>query len=113
MRVGRTLVLTLCFFVATLVLVDASPSWAQLRKLPANAQRAVLSGYQNPFVILGNKQLRLAPGAVIFDANNRTILRGSLPAEADVVFTTDQTGNVLRIYLLTAQERQMLDQAKR
>lgn len=113
MRLVRTLGLALSFVVATVVLVDPSPSWAQFRTLPAKAKRAVLSGYQNPFVMLGKERRRLAPGAVIFDTNNRTIVRGALPAEADVVFTTDHAGAVLRIYLLTAQERQMLDQARR
>jgi len=113
MRLGRTLGLALSFVLATMVLVDASPSWAQLRTLPAKAKRAVLSGYHNPFVMLGKERRRLAPGALIFDRNNRTIVRGALPAEADVVFTTDNTGAVVRIYLLTAQESQKLDQARR
>jgi len=113
MRLGRTLGLALSFFLATMVLVDTSPAWAQFRALPANAKRAVLSAYQNPFVMLGNERRRLAPGVVIFDTNNRTIVRGALPAKADVLFTTDNTGLVLRIYLLTAQERQKLDQARR
>jgi len=113
MRLGRTLGLALSFVVATVILVDTSPSWAQFRTLPAKAKRAVLSGYQNPFVMLGNERRQLAPGAVIFDTNNRTIVRGALPAKADVLFTTDQTGAVLRIYLLTEQERRMLDQARR
>lgn len=113
MRLGRFLGLALSFVVATMVLVDSSPSWAQLRTLPAKAKRALLSGYQNPFVMLGNERRRLAPGAVIFDTHNRTIVRGALPGKADVVFTTDHTGAVMRIYLLTEQERHMLDRARR
>ena len=113
MRFGRTLVLALSILVAAMVLVDTSPAWAQLRTLPAKAKRALLSGYQNPFVILGNERLRLAPGALIYDTNNRTIVPVALPAAADVVFTTDNTGAVMRIYLLTTQESQQLDQARR
>jgi len=86
---------------------------SQFRTLPANGKRAALTGYQNPHVTLGGNQMRLAPGAVIFDANNRTIVPMSLPPEADVVYTTDQTGAVMRIYLLSSQEQQKLDQAKR
>ena len=100
--------------IAGIVMVlGASFAEAQFRTLPANAKRATLSGYENPFVILGGDQLRLAPGAVIFDTNNRTIVPMSLPAEADVLYTTDLTGSVLRIYLLTPQEQQKLDQTRR
>jgi len=50
---------------------------------------------------------------VIFDANNRTITPGFLPARADVVYTVDPAGSVMRIYLLTPQEIQRLDAARR
>ena len=114
MRLGRTLGFALSFIVASAtVLVNTSPAWAQLRTLPANAKRAVLNGYQYPFVMLGNERRILSPGAVIFDTHNRTIVRSALPYKANVVFTTDSTGAVVRIYLLTAQEIQRLDQAGR
>ena len=93
--------------------LDAGLAYSQLRTLPANAKRAELTGYQSPFVVIGGETRRLAPGAVIFDTNNRTITPGFLPARADVVYTIDQTGSVMRIYLLTAQEQQRLDAAKR
>jgi hypothetical protein len=91
---------------------DAGLAHAQLRTLPANAKRAEFTGYQNPFVVIDGETRRLAPGAVIFDTNNRTITPGFLPAKADVVYTIDQTGSVMRIYLLTAQEQQRLDASK-
>ena len=95
------------------LLLEAGALWAQLRTLPANAKRAQLTGYQNPFVILGGETRRLAPGAVIFDTHNRTITPGFLPAAADVVYTVDNTGSVMRIYILTAQEQQQLDAPRR
>jgi hypothetical protein len=93
--------------------LEAGALWAQLRTLPANAKRAQLTGYQNPFVILGGESRRLAPGAVIFDTHNRTITPGFLPATADVVYTIDNTGSVMRIYILTTQEQQQLDASRR
>jgi hypothetical protein len=93
--------------------LDAGLAHSQLRTLPANAKRAELTGYQNPFVVIGGETRRLAPGAVIFDTNNRTITPGFLPAKADVVYTIDPTGSVMRIYLLTAQEQERLDASKR
>ena len=112
MRFPKTLGLTLTFVTVTLMSAT-DIAWAQLRTLPAKAKRATLQAYQNPFVFLGNEQLRLAPGAVIYDTNNRTIVPLSLPAPADVVFTIDQTGAVTRIYLLTPQEIQQLNQSRR
>ena len=79
----------------------------------AKAKRAILQPSDYPFVVLGRERLRLAPGALIYDTQNRKILPNSLPAEADVVFTTDQTGHVSRIYLLTAQEIQQLERSRR
>jgi hypothetical protein len=113
MRFARTIGVALTFAVAAAALTAADVAWAQLRSLPPKAKRAILQGYQNPVVFLGNEQLRLAPGAVIYDTNNRTIVPVSLPAPADVVFTTDQAGAVTRIYLLTPQEIQQLNQSRR
>ena len=112
MRFPKTLGLALSL-VAVTALSVADVAWAQMRTLPAKAKRATLQAYQNPFVFLGDLQLRLAPGAVIYDTNNRTIVPLSLPAPADVVFTTDQTGAVTRIYVLTPQEIQQLNQTRR
>lgn len=113
MRFGRPSRLLAGFVLGIALSLDAGLALAQLRTLPANGKRAILSGYQNPFVIIAGEPLRLAPGAVIYDTHNRTIVPLSLPVPADVVYTTDTTGAVMRIYLLTAQEQQRLDQAKR
>jgi hypothetical protein len=101
------------FICGLAMLVQSGIAAAQLRTLPTNAQRAQFSGYQNPYVILNNKALRLAPGAVIFDTSNRTITPLALPAAADVVVTTDPSGMVLLMYLLTPAEILRLEQAKR
>jgi hypothetical protein len=109
----RTLVLAGGLIVA-LAAVSVDSAWAQFRTLPANAKRAELTGYSNPFVILNGEQLRLAPGAVIFDKSNRMILPGYLPEQADVVYTIENTsGLVLRIYILTPEEQRRLNDAKR
>jgi hypothetical protein len=98
---------------ALLTAFAAAPAWSQLRTLPTNAKRAMLTGHSDRVVTLSGERRRLAPGAIIFDTNNRTILPNFLPEQADVIFTTDTTGAVLRIYLLTPQEQKRLDQARR
>jgi hypothetical protein len=98
---------------AVLMAALSAPLWAQLRTIPVNGKRSTLTGYENPFVVLGGERRRLAPGAVIFDVNNRMILPGYLPAQADVVYTTDPTGLVMRIYLLTPYEIKRLNETKR
>ena len=113
MRFTRISAAALAFFTAAATLGVADCAWAQLRNLPAKGKRAVLNAYQNPFVILGNEQLRLAPGVLIYDTNNRTIVPVALRVPADVFFTIDQSGAVSRIYLLTPQEIQTLEQSRR
>jgi len=58
-----------------------------------------------PYIDLGGSPVRLAPGGVIFDQNNRTIVHNALPPGANVVFTTDMNGDIGRIYILTPREQ--------
>ena len=98
--------------VAVMVTLAADSAWSQMRILPEKGKRAMLTGHGNRIVVLEGKQLSLAPGAVIYDTNNRSILPNFLPDSADVIYTVDNTGAVLRIYILTPQEQQRLN-AKR
>ena len=52
--------------------------------------------------------MRLAPGALIYDQNNRTIVLSNLPQGADVVYAKDAAGNLTRIYILTDLEKARL-----
>jgi hypothetical protein len=85
-----------------------------VRPLPDKAERGTL-GENQPFpqVNIGGEMRRLAPGATIYDQQNRSVVQGQLPANADILFTKDQNGDVLRIYILTEQEKVRLDQAPR
>jgi hypothetical protein len=92
----------------------AGAGYAQLRTLPVNVKRATLGAqpYALPYVELGGKMVRLAPGGLIFDQNNRSIVHGALPAGAAVAFTTDMRGDIARIYILTPQEQAQLDERR-
>ena len=73
-----------------------------------------LIGQQQAFPLLqiNNKILRLAPGGRIIDEQNRTIVHGSLPQQASVLFVEDMNGDISRIYLLRPDELERIKQAR-
>ena len=85
-----------------------------IRQLPPKGERGTLGEAQPlPLVKIGSKTLRLAPGGLVFDQNNRTIVHAHLPPQADVFYTLDSNGDIRRLYILTAQERTALDKSPR
>src|SRR5205085_1825206 len=58
-----------------------------------------------PAVKLGSQVLRLVPGAIIWDQNNRTILQSQLPVGVDVFVVRDTAGDIVRMYILTDGEK--------
>ena len=98
-------------FLAVLTLLLAgfnAAAYAQFRTLPATAKRGSITGNEYPFVQIGSTAFRLAPGAVIWDQNNRTVTPNFLPVGADIVYTVDSAGNIARIYILSPQEQDKL-----
>ena len=104
--------MTLRYFAGLIVaacLVHAAVAHAQFRSLPAAAKRAAVGeAMALPYVNLAGKSMKLAPGAVIYDQENRFIVHNALPPGADVVFTTDSNGDVGRIYMLSDREQELL-----
>jgi len=95
-----------------LALLIASTSYAQLtRLLPTDGQLGELAGQQHPFPLLqiNNKVVRLAPGGVIYDRQNRTILHNQLPEYSPVLFVADRKGEIARLYLLRPDEYERLE----
>jgi hypothetical protein len=92
-----------------------SPVHAQLmRILPPAFERGETGAHQPlPLVRIGSRTLRLAPGAVIFDRENRSIVHEQLPVGVQVLYTKDQSGDIQRLYVLTEHELQRLSQAGR
>ena len=92
--------------LATL-LFAAGLAHAQFRSLPANAKRATVGPdqYPLPYVHIGGARVKLAPGGVIYDQNNRTIVHNALPPGAEVAVVPDLNGDIGRIYILTPQEQ--------
>lgn len=91
------------------------PAQAQLmRILPAVFERGETGARQPlPLIKIGNRTLRLTPGALIYDQENRSIIHEQLPVGAQVLYTKDQSGDIHRIYILTNEELQRLSRAGR
>jgi hypothetical protein len=84
------------------------------RQLPPKGDRGALGANQPlPQVIISGKVLRLSPGAVIYDQQNRMIVHANLPAQGNVFYTKDMNGDIQRMYILTAQESELLDRNPR
>lgn len=84
------------------------------RPLPSDGKRGVTGAPQVfPIVEISGRLFKMAPGGVIFDQNNRSLVHGSLPQQADVYFTQDPTGLVMRVYVLTPIEQERFNRAGR
>ena len=93
----------------------AASAHAQVgRMLPANGKLGEL-GQQQPFPLIqiGAKVMRLSPGALIFDANNRTILHNALPERAQVLYLEGAGEEVTRIYIMRPEELELVKRRDR
>jgi hypothetical protein len=90
------------------------PAQQQIRQLPANGKRGTTGDLLPlPQVVINRETLTLAPGGLIFDTNNRTILHQSLPPGSDVWFQLNNIGQIQRIYILRPEEQARLDSEKK
>ena len=94
-----------CLLLLALCLLPAAAAAQHLRFLPPGELGRTGETRLFPEVRIDKRVLRLTPGGVIFDRNNRTIVHQHLPVGADVLYTRDQAGDVQRIYILTDEEK--------
>jgi hypothetical protein len=110
------LLLTLSCSSAAFIAVSL-PAYAQLvqqRFLPVNGVRGTVGEPQSyPGVLIDKRLMRLAPGARIFDMSNRSIVHSHLPSGAHVLYAREQSGDIIRVYILTEWEIASLKQAGR
>ena len=110
----RKLLLLLILYSGVCGWQTAEAQYMNQRVLPAQGERGTTGAPQPlPNVQIGSKVLRLAPGGVIYDRQNRSIVHGQLPPSADILYTQNQTGDIQRIYVLTEQEKARLDQMRK
>jgi hypothetical protein len=89
-----------------LALAIAMDAAAQTRPvaLPPNAVYGELKAFDYPMAKIGDRSLRLSPGARIFDTQNLIIQPVAAPQQASVMYRLDINGNVSDIWLLTPEE---------
>ena len=81
------------------------------RNLPAGGVVGVLAANPTlplPMVQIDSRAFRMAPGGIIVDQNNRTLLHSQIPPRAAAYVVFDRNGDILRMFLLTPEELQRL-----
>ena len=96
----------------TLIFLFAASSLCSARDLPANGLRADLTAIEYPFVKIAGKTVRLAPGARIFDVDNRIIPPNPMAGRMHVLYTLDIRGDVQDIWLLNTGEAVDIDKKR-
>ena len=105
-----TLLRSFALWAALVAYAAATVAHAQqIRFLPANGKRgATGESLPLPQVKINRQVLALAPGGLIYDINNRTILHQNLPQGADVWYQFNIEGQVQHIYILRPDEQARL-----
>ncbi len=81
------------------------------RNLPANGVVGVLVADPSlplPLVRIDSRTFRMAPGGIIVDQSNRTVLHAQIPEKSAAYIVFDGNGDILRMFLLTPDELQRL-----
>ncbi len=83
------------------------------RTFPEQARRGELKAYEYPAMKIGGKTYRLSPGSRIINEQNRIIMPASLQVQsAPVMYMLDMGGELVKVWLLTAEEAKRLPMAK-
>jgi len=92
----RALLVCLCLF--------AAGAHAQLRNIPEQAKDGAISHLQDMIVAIDGVAVRLAPGVLIRDPDNRLLLPTAIPAGAQIKYLLDAEGLVRQVWILTPDE---------
>ena len=77
--------------------------------IPPEARKVKMVFAGNGAVSVGDKLLKLSPGAQIRDPDNRLMLQGAVQGEYRVRAIVDINGQVSRVWILTPEEIAMPD----
>jgi len=86
------------------LLLAVTAAQAQLRTIPADAQRATMSHVEGMTVELNGKKMLLAAGAQIRDGRNMIVVPAMVPKGILVKYQLDTQGLVGRVWILSPQE---------
>ena len=86
---------------------------AQVRQIPDIAKRGNIVHVQDGIVRIDGEQMRLSAGAQIRSRDNLFIVPMSLPPGALVKYTLDSSGQIHRVWVLTAEETAAPDKRPR
>jgi hypothetical protein len=81
---------------------------AQLRTIPKEAKLGQMRHLQEMVVELDGKPQLLAPGAQIRDPENRLVVPSAMVEKQPVGYLVDGTGQVFRVWILSAREKALL-----
>jgi len=99
-----------CVSAASLAaLVGLALAWsgtthAQVRTFPANSQQVRIGEVGNGLVVINGNTLKLAPGLLVFNENNRTIVRSRIPAGVVARVLVNTRNEIQRVWILTVDE---------
>lgn len=80
---------------------------AVFRTIPEDAPIADMQPPEGGFVVLNRTQLQMAAGAQIRNQSNMVVQPASLTRTEKVRFTTDEAGQVSKVWILTPQELEL------
>jgi hypothetical protein len=86
------------------VLVMPATAMAQVRQIPDGAKRGNIVHLQDTIVEIDGQPMRLSAGAQIRSRDNLFLVPMSLPHGALVKYTLDGSGQIHRVWVLTAEE---------
>jgi hypothetical protein len=94
------------FFLACLIaIVTSALPAAAARTFPEKATRGELNAHQYPYMKIGDKTFRLAPGGKIYNHSNLIIMPVSLQTQnAQIFYLIDMQGDLSKVWLLTDEE---------
>ena len=98
--------------LAALLALLAGAAAAQLRSIPADAKRGELRHVQGMVVEINGTQTLLAPGAQIRDVSNLIVTPTAVPPGSTIKYVLDPSGQVFRVWILTAQEAAQSDRRR-
>ena len=93
----------LCLSLLLASVVGCDPARAA-RQFPQNSRQVKVTAVADDAIVADGDTYHLAPGVLVFNPGNMTIVRGQLPAGTIVRIQTDLNGDVRRIWILADDE---------